>query len=134
MLKKRLDVVQRRIVRFIFSYDSRAQVDSANLKDLSWMLIPDRVAFFKLLHVFKIRHGLAPAYLSERFTAVEETHAYNTRSRGRNFSISSYISCSVNTFSYSAAKLWNELPVHLKKMESLRSFRVRLRDFIMQSY
>ena len=134
ILKKRFEVLQRRMVRFIFCYDSRAHVDSANLKVMSWMLVSDRVAFFKLLHVFKIKHALAPSYLSERFTAVEQTHAYNTRSRGRNFSISSSNSCSLTTFSYSAAKLWNDLPIHLKEIESLSCFRRRLRDFILQSY
>ena len=134
IFKKREGLDQRHMVQIISSYDSQAHVDSANLKVMSWMLVSDRVAFFKLLHVFKIKHALAPSYLSERFTAVEQTHAYNTRSRGRNFSISSSNSCSLTTFSYSAAKLWNDLPILLKEIESLSCFRRRLRDFILQSY
>ena len=133
-LKERIDVIQRRMVRFIFSLDPRSHVDLVDLKGLSWMRIADRVSFFKLLHVFKIRKNLAPTYLSERFTDVQQVHAYNTRGSRRNFSLSSDNSGSLLTFSYSAAKLWNDLPDYLKEIGNLPNFRTRLRDFILQSY
>ena len=78
ILQERINVIQRRMVRFIFSYDSR-HVDSRDLRRLSWMSIPERVGYFKLLHVFKIRNNLAPDYLSNRFTLIEQTHQHNTR-------------------------------------------------------
>lgn len=43
--------------------------------------ISDRVNYFKLLHIFKIRHGLAPKYLVERFSTVNQTHQHNTHGR-----------------------------------------------------
>ena len=86
-LRQQIDVLQRRMVRFVFSFGPRAHVDSTHLKRLSWMSISDRVDYFKRMHVFKIRQGLAPSYLTERFTRVEETHTYNMRECGRNFSV-----------------------------------------------
>ena len=131
-LRERIDVIQRRMVRFIFSYDSRQHVDSRDLRRLFWMSIPERVSYFKLLHVFKIRNNLAPDYLSKRFTLVEQTHQHNTRGRRFNFSISSSISESLLTFSYTAAILWNTLPNSIKEVTSLSVFRKRLRSHLMQ--
>ena len=133
-LKQKLDVIQRRMARFVFSYGPRDHVGTDDFRKLSWMLISDRVNYFKLLHVFKIRHGMAPQYLVERFTSVEQTHQHNTRGRGRNFSISENISGSLVSFSYTAAKLWNDLPNSLKDIGSLSLFKKRVRECFMQSY
>ena len=133
-LREKNDVIQRRMVRFVFSYISRQHVDSHDFKKLSWMRLSDRVNYFKLLHVFKLRNRLAPVYLSRRFTLVEQEHEYNTHGRGRNFAITSNISDSLATFSYTAAILWNGLPSYLKEFTSLNLFRNRLRVYIMQSY
>ena len=133
-LQERLNVIQRRMVRFIFSYDLRHHVDSRDLRRLSWMNIPERVGYFKLLHVFKIRNNLAPDYLSNRFTLVEQTHQHNTRGRRFNFSISSSISDSLATFSYTAAILWNALPTSIKEITSLSVFRKRLRSHLLQPW
>ena len=102
------------------------------LEGFFWMSIPKRVGYFKLLHVFKIRNNLAPDYLSNRFTLIEQTHQHNTRGRRFNFSISSSISDSLVTFSYTAAILWNALPTSIKEITSLPVFRRRLRSHLMQ--
>ena len=122
------------MVRFVFSFGPRAHVDSTHLKRLSWMSISDRVDYFKRMHVFKIRQGLAPSYLTERFTRVEETHTYNTRGSGRNFSVSDEICGSLVSFSYTAVKLWNQLPDDLKEARTLTLFKKKLREFIFRAY
>ena len=63
-LRNRLDVIQRRLVRFVFSMDRMGHVDLRDLGRLSWLSVPDRVRFFKLSRAFRIRAGTAPAYLS----------------------------------------------------------------------
>ena len=64
-LKERLNVIQRKMVRFIYSLDYRAHVDHKNLLELSWLSIPDRVRFFRMAHLFHVRHKLAPSYLMQ---------------------------------------------------------------------
>ena len=133
-LRQQIDVLQRRMVRFVFSYGPRFHVDSSHLKRLSWMSISDRVGYFKRMHVFKIRQGLAPSYLTERFTRVEERHTYNTRGSGRNFSVSDEICGSLVSFSYTAVKLWNQLPDDLKEARTLTFFKKKLKEFIFRAY
>ena len=66
-LKSRLDVIQKKMVQFVQGMDIRDHVGAMDLRHLSWLSIPDRVSFFKLIHLFKIRHGLAPRYLMINF-------------------------------------------------------------------
>ena len=133
-LRQRIDVLQRRMVRFVFSHGPRHHVDSVDLKRLSWMSIADRVGYFKMMHVFKIRHGLAPSYLTERFTRVEQRHSYNTRGSGRNFSVSDEICGSLVSFSYTAVKLWNQMPTDIKEARTLTIFKKKLREYTFRNY
>ena len=103
-LKERLNVIQRKMVRFIYGMDNRGHVDDKNLHDLSWLNIPDRVNFFRMMHLFRIRNKLAPKYLLPNFTAISESHSHNTRGSEHNFTISRDLSLSQNTFAFSAIK------------------------------
>ena len=69
-LKKRLDVIQRKMIRFIYSMDFRQHVDSNDLHKLSWLSVPNRVTYFKLLHLFRVRMGMAPKYLMNNFRSI----------------------------------------------------------------
>ena len=133
-LKGRLDVLQRRMVRFIFSCGPRHHVDSSDLKGLSWLLVRDRVDYFKLMHVFKIKRGLAPTYMSRKFVPIRDTHMYNTRHSDFNYTISKQLANSLSSFSFTAVKLWNALPAAFKEIDSEASFRKRLKEHLMRDY
>ena len=122
------------MVRFINEYGPREHVGSGDVKSLSWLLVKDRVRYFKLVHVFKIVHGNAPGYLSGKFEPIVATHRHNTRSSGNNFHVSKALSGSLTSFAYTAVKEWNELPIDLKSIESEKLFRRKLRDHLCCSY
>ena len=103
-LKERFNVIQRKMVRFIFSLDYRAHVDVTNLRELAWLTVPDRVKFFKLNHLFRIRHKLAPTYLLPNFKLISAAHSYNTRGSSHNFHVSKELSLFPNGFAYTAIK------------------------------
>ena len=100
--------------RIIFGLDSRSHVDFKNLRELNWLNIPDRVSYFKLLHIFRIRYKIAPAYLLPNFTAISEAHGYNTRCSIHNFQVSRDLSLAPNSFAFTAIKHWNNLPNPVK--------------------
>ena len=83
--KRKLDVLQRKMIRFILHLDFRSHVDSAHLKRLSWLSVSDRVRHFKLRHVFYIFSKTAPDYMMENFKRVDDVHSYCTRGRDTNF-------------------------------------------------
>ena len=83
--KKKLDVLQRKMIRFILDLDFRAHVDCTHLKCLGWLNVSDRAKYFRLLHVFRINSNQSPEYLMENFTRVNAIHGHSTRGSAANF-------------------------------------------------
>ena len=133
-LKDKLDVVQRRMVRFVFSMGPMEHVDTRELGKLMWLNITDRVKYFSLIHVFKIRSGLAPDYLTEHFQPLSATHTYNTRGHLHNYFVSKEISNAPSSFAHNAIKFWNALPLDLKELQSLTVFKRRLKLYLLSKY
>ena len=88
LLKNRLDAFQRRMVKFVFEKDMFYRVTSADMATLTWLSVQDRVRFFKLNLVFKIRTGRAPGYLSSNFVPL--SHSHNTRRSPFDYLVSKY--------------------------------------------
>lgn len=76
------------MVRYIFSMHPRDHVGTEHLLKLSWLRVSDRVRYFRLWHVFSIRNGLAPGYLSLNFVPVSTRHNHHTRGSQMNYAIS----------------------------------------------
>ena len=133
-LKERFNVIQRKMVRFVNGMDNRAHVDSGNLRELLWLNIPDRVKFFKMSHLFRIRHKLAPKYLLPNFRFVSDAHSHFTRGSSFNFYLSRDLSLSPSGFSFTAIKQWNELPNSLKSIENFQVFKRKLKEFMLGQY
>ena len=122
------------MVRFIYSRHPMDHVGFGDLKLLSWLSIPDRVRYFKMVHVFRIRAGLAPHYLSEHFTPVSAVHTYKTRGHSFDFHVSKEISKAQTSFAYSAILNWNALPESIKGIQSLSLFKSRLKSHLLSNY
>ena len=131
-LKERLNVLQRKMVRYVYGWEPRRHVGTATLRELGWMTIPDRVRFFAILHVFRIRKGLAPPYLGRGFVKISAVHNYMTRGSAFDYHISR--EDVPGGFSYFSKIQWNSLPVNLKTIDSEAVFRVRLKRFLTDDY
>ena len=46
-LRERLNVIQRKVVRFVYGINNREHVDNSNLRELNWLNFPVRVRFFQ---------------------------------------------------------------------------------------
>ena len=72
--------------------------------------------------VFKCLHGLAPDYLTSKFS--ERNISYNLRDSENKLNVrlprTNYFK---NSFSYSCATLWNGLPYEARSAEFLKSFK-----------
>ena len=130
-LKKRLDVAQRKMVRFVKGWDARHHVSPSDIAGLSWISIPDRVQFFKMMHLFRIRYKLAPRYLLSNFKSIGSVHSHNTRGSDFNYSLPRYLSLSPHSFAYTAIKQWNVLPNDIKCISKLRLFKQRLKSYLL---
>ena len=133
-VKSKLDVLQRKMVRFVFKLGNMAHVGLPELKQLSWFSIPDRVRYFKLCHVFKIKNRTAPSYLLDEFVLISDTHSHRTRgSTSDGFSISK-CDGTLSSFSYTAIQAWNSLPLQLRIIKSESVFKRQLKGHIFLQY
>ena len=63
-LKERLNIIQRKMEKFVFSMDNRDNVDNQNLRDLAWLSVPDSQIF---------QNGSSLSYTSQVGTYVSLT-------------------------------------------------------------
>ena len=133
-LKSRLDALQRKMIRFVHTYDYMKHVDSHDLSTLGWLSVTDRVKYFKLSHLFKIRRGRAPPYLSNGLVSILQTHSHFTRGSQSNYRVSHEISLAPSTFVYTAIANWNCLPVYMKMLESLSLFKKKVKQYFLSQY
>ena len=122
------------MARFVYGMSYRGHIGKSELRDLSWLTVPDRVRYFKLLHLFRVRNGSAPANIGTDFQKISMAHSHNTRGSTSDYRISHTMSLSQCTFSFTAIRSWNALPGPLKKIESLQVFKKRIKEFLFSAY
>ena len=128
-LRSRLDVAQRKMVRFVKGWTPREHVGEPEINSIGWLSFSKRALRFQLTHLFKVKLGLAPLYFSRSFCPTTAVHQHNTRGSPYNFSIDG--THAVGTFHYTTAREWNRLPTELKTATSLTSFKKKLRQHFM---
>ena len=132
--KSRLDVLLRKMVHFVFGFDNRHHVGPSEFHSLSWLTVLDRVMYFKLIHLYKIKHGLAPNYLRSRFSSVSDTHSHLTRGSRCNFHLSRSAANAPSSFAFTSARQWNMIPNRIKEMNSLPLIKRELKKYLISRY
>ena len=130
--REMLNVFQRKCARFCLSLGPRSHIGLTEFYELSWLPFQERVLYFNLVHLFKIKRGMSPSYLTSSFTRVSVVHSHNLRQSGENFSLA-YCSSPPGTFSRDAISGWNSLPRELKVIGTLSSFKTRLKRYLRRS-
>ena len=100
---------------------------------LRWLSFPRRVQYHTCVMVYKALNNLAPEYINDMFTKVPDTHNRNTRSvdqellRIPSFKTSLY----ENSFSVSAARLWNTVPLDIRMSSSFETFKRSVKTHLL---
>jgi len=83
-------------------------------------VLPLKCLYYELLAnlMFEIRHRNAPGNIQDLFQDISDNHSYNI---GSSVSINFYtqssrLSIQVNSFSRIGRKIWNEMPISLRKL------------------
>ena len=101
------------------------EVRSSDIRNqLGWSTLDERRQNHKSIMMYKVLNGIAPAYLKRYFSYGADTSRYFLRGSGVNLSLpkpnTDYMKKSLK---FSGAKLWNSLPVQLKRLPTLSSFK-----------
>ena len=109
--------LQKRALRFIY-FSERNQHTIPLFIDAG--VLPLKSLYYELLAhlMFEIRHRNAPGNIQALFQDISDIHSYNTRSSASNnfYTHSSRLSIQVNSFSRIGTKIWNEMPMSLRKL------------------
>ena len=128
-LRNRLDVIQRKMVRYVNGWGPRDHVGDQEISSTGWLTFSRRVLHSQLCHLFKARIGLAPSYLSNDFCPTQQIHRHNTRGSNSNYFVDTH-KFPPGTFHHAAVRGWNKLPQELKAIPTLPLFKKRLRQYM----
>ncbi len=98
----------------MFDYVNSDVVDLIN--DLKWQTLDQRRDHYSVTLLYKCVHGLAPLRLCDEIELVCNRHDINTHnSHYLNVdALKAKVECFKNSFKYSNAKVWNEIPSHIQ--------------------
>ena len=103
------------------------------LQSLHWLPIHYRIHYKVLLTTHKCLNQKAPEYLSSRLQKYVPGRALRSADQyllvERKANLKSY---GERAFSVAAPKLWNQLPLDLRRCESLHSFKSQLKTFLFK--
>ena len=84
-LKRKLQIAQNKVIRFINQLRPRTRITSDILMNLNLLNVEIGVKQLRLNHVHKIFYNLCPSYLQENFVPLRDVQHHNTRSSGYKF-------------------------------------------------
>ena len=129
---KRLQLAQNSAARVITGTRKRDHITPVLFR-LHWLPVYYRIQFKVLIFTFKAIHGTAPIYIQELI----KLYCPGRSLRSANKMIldvptTSLVSCGDRAFEVVAPTLWNALPLHLRRIDTLEHFKSSLKTFLFK--
>ena len=124
---RRVLKLQKRAARVILSVNSRSS--SVKLfNQLGWIPFYEEVNISKCLYIFKQLNGILPSYMNDIFVINSQRHSRDTRYCNFNVVCPKYNRETEGgkTFRVTSCKLWNILPVSIRKEKSIKALKRNL--------
>ena len=119
-----------RVITGIRKYDHVTPI----LQQLAWLPVECMLKHRDAVMTFECMKGLAPPYLCDKFEMRSKTHSVNTRNKDK-LDIPLYNSASgQRTFHYRAVSIWNELPNHIKDIDTLDRFKLEYKCHLLHGF
>jgi len=132
-LKKKLQVAQNKIVRFIHNYHCRTSLRVADFKDLTFLNIEYRCKQLRINHVYKIFNNIAPSYMHNNFTKCSNIHSHGTRSNDKDdYHVHPVDTFTSKSFYHNAIKDWNNLPKNIRCTKSKNTFKKLVKKHLLE--
>ena len=131
----RLQRIQNIACRIVCLVPKKAHI-TRHLKDQHWLPIKQRIIFKVLLLTYRAYNGSAPGYMCDLISRKEQTQWSLRRDNKLELKapVTRLKTYGDRCFEFAAAKEWNALPLHVKKSETLESFKVKLKTFLFKQF
>ena len=102
-------------------------------RELGWFTFTNSIEYHICVMVFKSLNSQAPEYLSSLLTKLSETNARNLRSYEQEFLKVPFARTAYYEifFSVTGPKLWNALPLDIRKSTSLSTFKTSVKKYYL---
>ena len=130
----KLQRIQNIAARIVTLTKSSSHI-TPQLKDLHWLPVAQRVKFKVLLLVFKCQHNMAPPYLQDLIRPYKPSRAL--RSSGQfllEVPFTQQSSFGNRAFGVIGPRLWNELPLDLRTLSSVTTFKSKLKTLLFREH
>lgn len=129
----RMQSIQNKCMRNILGVNRFTSSDYL-LDTLKLMSVQQIITFRTMIFIYKIIHGQAPKYLTDKIKMKNENHDRLLRNHGQIELSNSSKACSQNSLFYRGIQTYNEIPDHIKNETSKQRFETKLRDYIKQKF
>ena len=104
------------------------------LKELHWLPIHARIDYKVAILVFKCLNGLAPNYLSSMISFYSPSRTLRSSNAFLlTPSTLNYKRLGDRAFSVYAPRLWNKLPINLRTLKNLNTFKTKLKTYLFKN-
>ena len=102
---------------------------------LGWLTVRGLIKFDLGIFMYKSQNNLLPETAGKFHIPAEMVHGYGTRSAvpGNVFLPRYDLSFTQKSRAFSGAKIWNEIPVNIKKAPSVDSFKEKRKAYYLQT-
>ena len=130
---RKLQYVQNSATRLLTGTRKHEHITPV-LRDLHWLPVHERICFKILLMTFKCLNQLAPSYLSDLLIHYRPSRTLRLSDK----ELLVQLRCHLKTygeraFSFIAPKLWNALPLSIKRCNSAESFKSTLKTYLSRN-
>ena len=124
----RLQKLQNMAMRIILCAPFRTHINDM-LRTLSFMSVRDRITYVTGCMMYKVRNKIAPSYIDNQIKQISTVHSRSTRSSedGKLYIPKCNTSYGQNTFHYKGSVLWNVISKDIREVNSLLSFKLKMK-------
>lgn len=127
----RLMKLQKRAARIILRADFTTP-SAVMFHKLDWLPVDKRLKYNKAVFIYKALNNLSPQYIADLLRPVSETHSRTLRSsvNGALAVPRSRSSLFDRSFSYTAPRLWNSIPLLIRNSSTVNCFKHNVKSFL----
>ncbi len=126
---RQLQLIQNAAAR-ILTRTRKSEHITPVLRSLHWLPVTFRIDFKVLLLVYKSLNGLGPKYIADMLTEYKPNRPLRSLGLSQLEIPRVHTKQGESTFSYYAARSWNQLPEEIKCAKTLATFKSSLKTYL----
>jgi hypothetical protein len=129
----KINILQKRAAKIILNKPIKTPTKGL-FKSLNWLSFNERCKYHSAVLIYKVINQIAPAYLLDILT-FSRNEKHNLRSSIHNDLVLQKIPRTnyyKDSFSYYSMKVWNDIPVDIRSVPKIQSFKSKYKKYLLK--